>query len=211
MLGTATEVGKTWVTADLASRLRSRCMGVAARKPVQSFDPADEGGTATDAHALAASTGEDPAEVCPRHRWYEVAMAPPMAAEALGRPPFTVADLHGEITWPAGVDVGLVETVGGPRSPLASDGDSAALANALAPDLLVLVADAGLGAVNAVRLAAAALAGSPLVVHLNRFDADNTIHHANRSWLEGDGYRLTIEGATLAAWVAATRPAAGRR
>ena len=35
----------------------------------------------------------------------------------LGRPPFTVADLVGELGWPPGVEVGLVETVGGPRSP----------------------------------------------------------------------------------------------
>ena len=66
--------------------------------------------------------------VCPPHRWYEVAMAPPMAAEALGRPPSP-----SPIWWtscsgrPAerceGVDVGLVETAGGVRSPLAADGD----------------------------------------------------------------------------------------
>ena len=56
------------------------------------------------------------------------------------------------IAWPeAAVDVGLVETVGGVRSPLAEDGDSRDLVRALAVDVVVLVADAGLGTIDAVR------------------------------------------------------------
>ena len=85
-------------------------------------------------------------------------MAPPMAAEALGRPPFTLADLVASCDWPApAVDVGLVETAGGVRSPLAADGDCLALCAELTPDLVVLVADAGLGTINAVRLTTEAL------------------------------------------------------
>src|SRR5213076_1746043 len=104
----------------------------------------------TDAGQLGQASGESPQIVCPRHRWYEVAMAPPMAAAALGRPPFTVADLVDELRWPDGVDVGLVETAGGVRSPIADDGDTVDLARALHPDRVVLVADAGLGTINAV-------------------------------------------------------------
>ncbi len=55
------------------------------------------------------------------------------------------------------VDVGLVETAGGMRSPLAADGDCLAFCAALAPDVIVLVADAGLGTINAVRLTLDAL------------------------------------------------------
>ena len=101
-------------------------------------------------------------------------MAPPMAAEALGRPPFTIADLVRELRWPHDpVGVGLVETAGGVRSPLAADGDCLALCGALGPDLVVLVADAGLGTINAVRLTIEALGavGAPVVVVLNRFNA----------------------------------------
>jgi dethiobiotin synthetase len=81
--------------------------------------------------------------------------------------------------------VGLVETAGGVRSPLAADGDAVSLCHELTPDLLVLVADAGLGTINAVRLTIEALriVGVPLVVVLNRFDASIDLHVRNRSWL----------------------------
>ena len=70
---------------------------------------------------------------------------------------------------PTRVDVGLVEGVGGPRSPISADGDNVDLAHALAPDLVVLVADAGLGTINAVRLSVGALADFPVLVALNRY------------------------------------------
>ena len=41
------------------------------------------------------ATGEDPAVVCPPHRTYHVAMAPPMAADATGRPEPTIDELLG--------------------------------------------------------------------------------------------------------------------
>ena len=112
--GTATEVGKTFVAAALLVRLAAAGSRVAARKPAQSYAPGD---LRTDADVLAAATDDDPTAVCPRHRWYETPMAPPMAAEALGRRSFTVADLVTELDWPDAVDVGVVETAGGVRSP----------------------------------------------------------------------------------------------
>jgi dethiobiotin synthetase len=178
--GTGTEVGKTWVGARLAEVLRTSGRRVAARKPAQSFEP---GEGPTDAEVLAAATGEDPEAVCPRHRWYEVAMAPPMAADALGRPPIKIAELAAEIEFPAGVDVGLVETAGGVRSPIAHDGDTVDLMAALKPDATVVVADAGLGTINVVLLTYAALAPTPVHVILNRFDAGDALHVANRYWL----------------------------
>jgi dethiobiotin synthetase len=197
--GTGTEVGKTWVACALARALRARGLVVAARKPVQSFAP-DDPSAGTDAAVLAEATGEHPGVVCPRHRWYAVAMAPPMAAEALGRPPFTIADLADEVAWPPGVGVGLVESVGGVRSPLAADGDTATLAAALRPERVVLVADAGLGTINAVRLSAAALAPWPVTVLLNRYDAGDELHQANRAWLAGrDGYDVATDAAGLVA------------
>ena len=152
---------------------------MAARKPVQSFAP----GARTDAEVLAAATGESPTDVCPRHRWYEVPMAPPMAAEALGRPPFGVDDLVAELWWPDGAGCGLVEGVGGPRSPLASTGDTATLAAELRPDTVVLVAEAGLGALNAVLLSVAAFPGYRPVVLLNRYRGTDALHERNAEWL----------------------------
>ena len=190
VLGTSTGVGKTWVAAALARELLARGETVAARKPVQSFEPAD---TLTDAEILACATGVAPTEVCPRHRWYEVAMAPPMAAEALGRPPFSLEELVRELAWPD-AEWGLVEGVGGPRSPVAADADNVALARALRPDAVVLVAPAGLGAVNAVLLATDALPLPPVVL-LNRYDGGDPVHAGNRRWLESRGVEVvgTVE------------------
>ncbi len=184
--GTGTEVGKTWVARRVASRLAEAGLVVMARKPAQSFDEAD---TTTDADELAAGTGETAETVCPPRRWYTVPMAPPMAADALGRPPIRLADLAAEVggSWSGRApDVGLVELAGGLRSPIAHDGDGVDLIDALDPDLVVLVADAGLGTINSVRLSLDALAGRPVVVVLNRFDGGDELHGANRRWLEKD-------------------------
>jgi dethiobiotin synthetase len=180
--GTGTGIGKTWVTAVLATALRARGIAVAARKPVQSFDP--EHDEPTDAEELGAATGEDPYVVCPRHRWLPRAMAPPMAAEALGGAEFTVAELAAEIMQNAPREsIVLVESAGGVRSPLAADGDTATLVEALQPELVALVADAELGTINLVRLSTAALAHDRVVVYLNRFDGDTELHVRNRDWL----------------------------
>jgi dethiobiotin synthetase len=181
--GTGTEVGKTWWSAAVAAWLIQRGVAVAARKPVQSFTAGDE---QTDAHVLAAATGDDPWVVCPTHRWLPRALAPPMAAAALGQEPFTMTDLVAETAWPRDTAVGIVEAAGGVRSPLAHDGDTTDLIRALVPDDVLVVADAGLGTINAVRLTVAAVASTgqgAVVVALNRFDAVDETHRANRDWL----------------------------
>ena len=64
----------------------------------------------------------------------------------------------------------------------------------LRPDVVVLVADAGLGTINAVRLTLHALGRSgaaSAVVVLNRFDDRSDLHRRNLEWLrgrEGDGF-----------------------
>jgi dethiobiotin synthetase len=194
--GTGTEVGKTWVAAELLRGLRASGRSVAARKPAQSFGP-DDG--PSDAAVLAEASGESPETVCLPHRSYEVAMAPFMAADSLGRAPFTMADLIGEVRWPPAIDIGIVEAAGGARSPITSDGgDTVDLAHALAPELVVVVADAGLGTINAVRMTAPLFAGGDVVVHLNRFDSTNDLHIRNRAWLSDNGPApVTVEGDEL--------------
>jgi dethiobiotin synthetase len=180
--GTGTEVGKTYVAAQLAIALRGQGIAVAARKPVQSFARDDTG--PTDADRLAAATGEASNIVCPPHRRLPLAMAPPMAAEALGLAPFTIGQLAAEVTAAVPDDaIVLVESAGGVRSPLAADGDTVTLADALRPAVVVLVADAGLGTINAARLSVDALAGHRVVVHLNRFAGHEDLHRRNREWL----------------------------
>ncbi len=201
--GTGTGIGKTWVTAALATGLRQAGTAVAARKPAQSFAP--DSTEPTDADVLAAATGESPHTVCPEHRWLPRAMAPPMAAATLGLPEFTVADLTREITDSAPAEaVVLVESAGGVRSPLAADGDTVALANALQPALVILVADSELGTINLVRLSAAVFAPLRVVVYLNRFDHADELHRANREWLiTREGLEVVAEPEALEKIVAA--------
>jgi dethiobiotin synthetase len=202
LTGTETDVGKTWWGRATIDVLRAGGVAVAARKPAQSYAP-DELGT-TDAELLGRASGEPAETVCPRHRWYAVPMAPPMAAAVLGLPAFTIAQLVTELaprpSDPAAITV--VEGAGGPRSPIAADGDSVSLGRALDVDAVVLVAPAGLGTINAVRLAAAALASgldrSRLLVALNRFDGGDDLHRRNHGWLADEGFHLVTSPGELA-------------
>ena len=169
---------------------------MSARKPVQSFDPADG---LTDADRLAEATAEQVTEVCPEHRWYPVAMAPPMAAERLGLPPFTLVrpGLGAAVAVQARCRSG--RTGRGARVSLAADGDGADLVELLSPDLVVLVAGAGLGILSDVRLAARALGAQPLIVYLNRFDPTQELHERNRGWLaERDAMVVAVSPRQLA-------------
>jgi dethiobiotin synthetase len=122
-----------------------------------------------------------------------------MAADALGAPAFTIGDLVAELRWPDDVGVGFVETAGGIRSPLAADGDNVALVDAIEPALALLVADAGLGTINLVRLAVDALRTRPVLVVLNRYDGDVDLHVRNRRWLaERDGLEVVVDVPDLA-------------
>jgi dethiobiotin synthetase len=198
VVGTGTDIGKTYVTVRILEALREQGATVAVRKPAQSFDASDDP-EGYDAAVLGAASVEPPETVCPPHRWYQMAMAPPMAADALARPTFTVDDLIQELRWPeVPVDVGFVETAGGLRSPIADDGDCLALVVGVMPDTVVLVADAGLGTINLVRLTMDTLVRLPaqLAVVLNRFDEGSELHQCNRSWLrDRDDLQLfTIPG-----------------
>lgn len=198
--GSGTEVGKTWAAVRLLGSLRARGP-IAARKPVQSFDARDE---TTDSELLAAASAEDPSTVCPDHRRYERALAPPVAAELLGRPAWTIADLAGELKPAEGTLV--VEGVGGPLSPLADDGNSVDLARALEVDLVVIVVPAGLGAINAALASARCFDGFDLVVFLNRFDSGDIAHATNLSWLvERAGLEVTVDIGELALSVESRR------
>jgi dethiobiotin synthase len=194
VIGTGTNVGKTWVTARLLRELRQAGCTVAARKPAQSFDASDDP-AGYDAAILGEASREAPETVCPPHRWYEMAMAPPMAADALARPTFTLDELVEELRWPERpVDVGFVETAGGLRSPIADDGDCLALVVAVMPEIVVVVADAGLGTINSVLLTMDVLVRLPaqVVVVLNRFDEGSELHHRNLSWLADRAHLLVF-------------------
>lgn len=194
---TGTELGKTWLTAHLARLLGEGDVSVSVRKPVQSFGQTD---SATDADILARASGEDTTLVCPKHRRYEMALAPPMAADFLGRPRIVLGDLVDELSLPDR-GVALIEGVGGPRSPLAHDGDTVALAGALDCDIVVVVTTPELGTINATLLSTEAFGGRPVVVFLNRFDPTNRVHSMNLSWLLGLKLEIFTSPQDLASWL----------
>ncbi|MFP5255226.1 MAG: ATP-dependent dethiobiotin synthetase BioD [Acidimicrobiia bacterium] len=202
VLGTGTEVGKTWVSCRILDRLRVIGSSVAAWKPAQSFDPeAVVAGARSDAELLAAACGSEPDLVCPPHRSYPIPLAPPMASERLGAGEVRLAELLAEQPWRPGTDVGLVEGAGGSRSPIAHDADGNDLARALAPDLVVLVADAGLGTLHAVRSALEGLDDLPTVVLLNRYDGSDALHQDNRRWLAERFSARVVTAAGVAAYL----------
>ncbi len=169
---------------------------------MQSYAPAELG--STDAEILGHASGEGAETVCPRHRWYAVPMAPPMAADVLGLPSFSVSELVTELA-PLPSDpnaITIIEGAGGPRSPIAADGDSISLGRAFDVDVVVLVAPAGLGTINAVRLATAALRTGlddpALLVAMNRFDGEDELHRRNHGWLAEEGFHLVTNPADLA-------------
>jgi dethiobiotin synthetase len=206
VIGTATDIGKTWVGGQVLERLRSTGTTVAARKPAQSADADDPG--PSDAEVLGGGSGEPPEVVCPAHRWYRIAMAPPMAAAASGRPVPSLDDLLAELTWPSpAVQVGWLETVGGPRSPIGADGDAVDVAERLDPDLVLLVADAGLGTINAVLLSLAPFTGRRCVTFLNRFDPADELHQRNLDWLRSrERLEVVVDLEALTKVVAGAHP-----
>ncbi|HUF98988.1 MAG TPA: dethiobiotin synthase [Ilumatobacter sp.] len=198
-MGTATEIGKTWLSVQLVAELRARGHAVAVRKPVQSYEHPTNNDT--DAELLAAASGEPVHTVCPAHRWYPEPMAPPMASAALGRDPIAAADLIDELAWPADATIGIVETVGGVRSPMAHDIDSAGFAHAIGATHVLLVADAGLGTINSVRLAKPTLDSIPTLVYLNRF-APNDLHRRNLDWLtHNDRFPTAVDITSVVDWI----------
>ena len=194
--GTATEVGKTWFGAALATVLRARGRTVRACKPVQSYDP-DEAGP-TDAEALAAATGQPSGEVCPAERSYPVPLAPPMAAARLGRPCPGLDELARACRFADGTDVGIVEGVGGLYSPLAADGSNLDLIERLDPSTVVVVAEAGLGAIHSVLACVLPLAGHRTLVFLNRFDPADEVQQLNLQWLRDGGWTVDTRVEDLA-------------
>ena len=193
VVGTGTEVGKTWVTAELIGRARALDVKVAARKVVQSFDPSEPVET-QDRSILARASGEDPLIVCPDAKSFALALAPPMAAQALGRP---APDLEQLLDmWPCdpGSDQLFIETAGGLRSPQGSDADALDVAAWVDPDVVLLVAADELGVISLVRLCHDALSRrlgeAEIAVVLNDRGTGASVG-GNAAWLrDHDGYRV---------------------
>lgn len=156
VLGTGTNVGKTYVTSCLARGLRE-VTTVLALKPVESGATPGETG---DAGAIAAAAGHE-ARLSP---WrFARPVSPHLAAREQG-----VALDVGEVSdWVrteerrAAAAVSLVETAGGAFSPLGAAVTNVELALALEPALWLLVAPDALGVLHDVTATLRALPRRP--------------------------------------------------
>lgn len=179
VVGTGTGVGKTVVTAGVTGWLRETGADALAVKPAQTGHPPDD-----DAAFVRAACGDEDAAVCPRY--LEPPLAPRVAAdrEDVALSYETVRnDVERALD---GVDVGVVEGVGGLRVPLAGDREIVDLVADVADEALV-VARAGLGTLNHTALTVDALddANVPLTgIVLNDYAGDTVAERTNPDELE---------------------------
>ena len=169
-----------------------------ARKPAQSYDAGDDLSD-TDAALLAHATGDHPAGRLP---------AAPLVPRGDGsrrwRPRPSGGARSPSPTWSTSWRGRPSSGSAWSRRPAASarrwrpTATRSTLVEAVRPDRVVLVADAGLGTINGVRLSMAALADWPVTVVLNRFDPADDLHVRNLEWLGGvDGYDVATDADDL--------------
>jgi len=162
ILGTGTNVGKTYVTACAAR-------GAAARTSVLALKPVESGvevGEAGDAGVIAEAAGHAP-RLSP---WrFPRPVSPHLGAREQALP----IDLAAVSEWVAGEEAGaranlvLIELAGGAFSPLGPGLTNADLASALGPALWLLVAPDSLGVLHDVTATLRALSQRPDAVVLS--------------------------------------------
>jgi dethiobiotin synthetase len=162
ILGTGTNVGKTYVTACLARGARERA-SVLALKPIESGVEAEALG---DAGAIASAAGHAP-RLSP---WrFPRPVSPHLGARELG----VEIDLAEVAHWVAAEEeraragLVLIELAGGAFSPLGLGLTNADLALALRPALWLLVAPDSLGVLHDVAATLRALSHRPDAVVLS--------------------------------------------
>lgn len=144
MIGTDTEVGKTFVACRLAKLLVNSGMRVGVYKPVAS---GGNEASPSDAELLrtAANQDCDLERVCPQQ--FAAPVAPPIAAAMEGREVDESLLLTGANWWLGRCELLIVEGAGGALSPLSSRTTVLDLAVQFGYPMLLVVANR-LGAVN---------------------------------------------------------------
>lgn len=150
LLGTGTNVGKTYVGAALAAALQT----LAPRRRVLALKPVETGvtnGVAADACTLERAA---PAAGYPSpHPLY--AFEPPISPHLAALHVNQIIDVDRVVAWARGVEhpdtICLLETAGGAFSPLSESRANIDLALALEPAVWVLVVPDALGALHDTR------------------------------------------------------------
>ncbi len=144
VIGTDTEVGKTYVACRLAKSLVRGGTRVGVYKPVASGGGPSE---PSDAELLRAAAGQncELSHVCPQQ--FTAPVAPPIAAALEGREVDEALLLTGANWWLGRCDLLIVEGAGGALSPISASLTVLDLAGQFGYPLLLVVANR-LGAVN---------------------------------------------------------------
>lgn len=184
--GTGTEVGKTYVTGLLAKALKDAGVNVGYFKAAMSGNERDDNGNLIPGDALTVKTigdlSQDLASMCPYV--YEMPVSPHLAGSLEGPEvdPDVVKRAYEEADRTH--DMLLVEGSGGILCPLARGKhhlDLVDVARLVGKEVLI-VADAGLGTLNALGLTLYYLEHegfSPLGILLNNFDDVSPLHRDN--------------------------------
>jgi dethiobiotin synthetase len=183
ILGTGTDVGKTFVTSRLAAALSALGRRVLALKPVESGAPAGEAG---DAGRIGLAAGHD-AVLSP---WrFARPVSPHLAARETGQ----TIDVAQVADWVLGEerssrpDVTLVETAGGILSPLAAGRTNLDLALALGPASWLVVAPDSLGVLHDLSASLRVLPRPPEAVVLSCARAPDASTGSNAAELRALG------------------------
>lgn len=189
--GTGTDVGKTFVTGLMLKKLRENGRCAAYYKAAMSGNDRRADGSLIPGDALRVkemSGIEQPLEeMCPYV--YETAVSPHLAAKLEGNPVELERVLEGLRDLQAKYDYVTVEGSGGILCPLRFDGQSIQLEDVIKAGNLgcLIVADAGLGTINAVVLTVEYMKARHIPVKgilFNRFEPGNPLHEDNRRMCE---------------------------
>lgn len=191
IIGTGTDVGKTYVSGLILKKLRESGASAAYYKAAMSGNERDGDGVLIPGDALwvkeHSGIAQPLQEMCPFV--YETAVSPHLAARLEGRPVDLGTVMNGFRSLRTCCEYLTLEGSGGVLCPLRFDGQELWL-----PDVIracgsgcLLVTDAGLGTINQAGLTAFFLKQQKLPlkgVILNHYQPGNVLHEDNKKMCE---------------------------
>ena len=192
--GTGTDVGKTFVTALLVKHFKEKGMKTAYYKAAVSGNIKGEHGLIPGdaAYVKQVSGITQPLDAMVPYI-YEEAISPHLAARKEGNPIELSVVKAGYDKLVKEYDMVVMEGSGGILCPLRCDGEQEVWLEDVSLDLnlpCIVVADAGLGTINATVLTIEYLRMKNIEVKgviLNHYDAENEMHQDNRIMIERRG------------------------
>lgn len=191
IIGTGTDVGKTYVSGVLLRQLLQSGRRAAYYKPVMSGNPLDKDGQILplDPLRVKAISGTKQEISTMAGYVYQASLSPHLAARFEGPIPNLDTITAGVLRLDHQADLVLIEGCGGIICPIIFESN-----RLMQSDIIkhlsaktILVADAGLGTINATVLTTAFLKNQGINVRgiiLNRYQAESALHQDNRVMIE---------------------------